>query len=341
MKTKALNKPLLLSRVIFFVFLACSCVPQINSPGSPTQELPRIVSSITATTTFTITPANNSSTPGDTPLPTLETVKSKTPTVVPTLSVEAAQLKLMNLVTDNGDCRLPCLWGITPGISTAQEARFKLEPLRSISDFTAFRTGIGDINPIIKVENGIEINLRIAFLATNNIVDRVVFDGRALKELAEENGVESIFDSSVFGEYLRVYMLHQLIYSHGVPTSIMLSTMAQIPPSHYGQDNFKILILYPDQGILVLYTTDMHMVGKNVVGCPLNAHVELYLFQSGNSMNFYKLLERTDWPKKIANNYKPLEEVTAMSQEEFYQTFRLPTDACLETPANLWPVPEK
>ena len=91
---------------------------------------------------------------------------------------------------------------------------------------------------------------------------------------------------------------------------------------------------------MVNYTTQMHLVGANVRGCPPNAHVEMELYPPGSSDSFFELLKQTDWAVKM-NDYKPLEEVTSMSVQEFYDTFREPTNKCIDTPAKLWPTPER
>jgi len=269
---------------------------------------------------------------------------SITPTVIPTLSLGDADLRLLDLLAGNGDCRLPCLWGIKPGESTYEEAKTILVPLSSISDFTAFAPGVGNITPYY-TEGDLIIYTNVDFLINNNIVTRVYFQGRALKEMSGENGVrgaDNVFDSTFFGERLRLYMLPKILSEYGRPESVLLSTLGELPLSNRDPGvHFNILLLYPDQGILAHYTTEMRVVSKNVVGCPANAHVELELFPSGHSDSFFELLDPTYWPEKIKNDYKPLEEVTSLSIEGFYQTFRQATDECLETPAILWPVPEK
>ena len=83
----------------------------------------------------------------------------------------------------------------------------------------------------------------------------------------------------------------------------------------------------------------MHLNGSNVRGCPLNAHVEMELYPAGHADAFFERLKATDWAVKL-NSYKPLEEVSSLSLEEFDETFSQPTDKCIETPANLWPIPE-
>jgi hypothetical protein len=230
--------------------------------------------------------------PTDTPSP------SATSTAIPTLSIEAARVYLLDLLADNGGCRLPCLWGITPGKSTYQEAKTILAPLSGISYFTAFAPGVGNITPYY-TEGNVIIYTGVDFLTNDNIVTRVVFRGRALKENKETLGKDSIFGSKLFGERLSLYMLPQILSEYGRPSSVMLMTVAEIPlPNRDPGVHFQILILYLDQGILVNYTTEMSVVGENVVGCPANAHVEMELSPSGNSDSFFKLLAQTKWSEE-------------------------------------------
>ncbi len=55
---------------------------------------------------------------------------------------------------------------------------------------------------------------------------------------------------------------------------------------------------------------------------------------------YYEQLALTDWKRRI-DYYKPIEEVTSISLDDFYQAYRQPTEICLQTPANLWPIAEK
>jgi hypothetical protein len=69
--------------------------------------------------------------------------------------------------------------------------------------------------------------------------------------------------------------------------------------------------------------------------------VRMELFPPGQPDSFFEGLKRTDWAAKMSHDYQPLEEVTSMFMQEFYETFREPTEKCIETPAALWPVPEE
>jgi hypothetical protein len=104
----------------------------------------------------------------------------------------------------------------------------------------------------------------------------------------------------------------------------------------------QIAVLYPDRGIWAQYTTlvNENEVGSSIISCPINAHIEMSLYPPGNPDSFFSLLDKTDWGI-TKNSYKPLEEATSLSVEEFYETFRNPTDKCIETPISIWPTPER
>ncbi len=126
-----------------------------------------------------------------------------------------------------------------------------------------------------------------------------------------------------------------------VPDSVLLSTLSEFPTRRGMPGLFSLILLYPEQGIIVKYTTEMRVVGKNVEGCMQNANIEMDLFPPGDANAFYQQLAlTTDKPGQMAY-HKPIEEVTSLSIDDFYNTFRQQTDECLVTPASLWPTPER
>jgi len=263
-----------------------------------------------------------------------------TPTMASTLPVEEAQEKLLNLLSNNGGCRLPCVWGITPGKSNYQEAQAILSPLAAISELTGFRPEGGAIFPVYD-DGDLTLYTVIGFnvdsLSENPIVNRVGFRTEMHKPL-QEGGYENVFDSNFFGDIITAYTLPHVLSELGVPSSVMIAT-AGGPLTRGGTGGFAILMLYPDDGILVNYTTQMHLMGTNMRGCPVNAHVEMELFPKGNSDSFFEFLKQGGWAIRL-DYYRPLDEATSISVDEFYQTFREPNDKCIETPINLWPTPE-
>jgi hypothetical protein len=311
---------------LFFIMSNSGCGQSTEPPFTPTPNVPTA-----ATSRVTLTPSFR-------PLPTASSTQTPTPTMVPTLPSEEARAELLQLLSNNGDCRLPCLWSIAPGRSSSQEAAAILAPLSSLSDFTSLFPSPGDISPSY-LEGNVAIYTRIAYLySENGVVNTITFNAEAHKPLAQ-GGYEDVFDSKFLGEKVSAYTLPHVLTEQGVPSSVMIET-AGGPLTRGGRGGFDILLLYPDQGILVNYRTQMHLNGVNVRGCPANAYVQMELYPPGQPDSFFEGLKQTDWTVKMNVDYKPLEEVTSMSVQEFYDTFREPTDKCIETPAKLWPTPE-
>ncbi len=346
-----LHKLLAFNTMILLVIFTSSCTRSDNFQDTPHSESTLVQSpmstSYTLPSAVTKTMSHITMTPAYTIIPTNTTTKSPTstitPIIVPTLSMENAKLQLIDYLSNNGNCTLPCFWGITPGKSTFLDAQIILEPLSSISDLTHFGSERGTIY-LRYSDSYLIISTNISFLTypNNEIINRINFEARALEETTGEGGEVGVFNSSVFGERLSLYMLPQILSQYGRPSSIMLTTLAEPPPQSRGGDigYFRIVLLYPDKGIFVRYITKINLLNEIVLGCPNNAHVELELYPAGNGDSFFENLDPS-LQEDIRNNYKPLEEVTSMSIGDFYQTFHEPTDTCIKTPSNLWPSPEQ
>jgi len=303
-----------LALVYGYILLIClillSCTSPANTPTSsfdviPNQTSTLIMSNPTVASTLTI---------------------NSTANIIPTLPIDQANFKFLELLANNGNCQLPCVWGITPGQSSYIDAQNILVPLSSISNFTDLSTSPGDISPMYTDGDNI-LAARMAFLfSMNGVINHITFQ------------IGIMASSSEFSKKIENYTLQNILSQHGNPTKVMLSTMAKLPSSGV-PDTFKILLLYPDQGILVNYTMQMQIVGENIMGCPSDSSAEFELYASGQSNSFFDFLEPTGWPQIIENTYKPIDEVTAMTKDDFYQLFSEQTEECVLTPASLWPIP--
>lgn len=108
--------------LIFSVLTLSGCAiatqPSTAMPVSPT-----ITRTLLPTTTLTEFPSplhttQPMETATYTPTPTITSIPL---TPLPTLHFNESALKVMNLLANNGGCRLPCFWGITPGKTTSAE----------------------------------------------------------------------------------------------------------------------------------------------------------------------------------------------------------------------------
>lgn len=330
--------------LLLFVTMVAGCAQSTESIITSSATVPVLFASTSPTGTMlpTLTP-----TATDTPTPTF------TPTTVPTLPAEDARNRLLELLANNSDCHLPCLWGITPGKSSNQEARTILIPLSSISaaELTYFDPArvrgilLGTISPLY-IEGELRLNTWVAYLYEDDgIVSSIGFE--ALEEGSykkDEYGNQiktPIYDSPTFGKRVEYYALSHVLSEQGIPDSVLI----YIPrvegyPLVVGTGIMEVALLYPGQGIWIKYTMSMYNNGNIIKGCPANAHIEMELYPSGNPESFFSGLEKTDW-ERTKGGFKPVDEATSMSFEQFYEAFRQQTDKCIETPSGLWSAPEQ
>lgn len=158
-------------------------------------------------------------------------------------------------------------WGITPGKSSFQEASAILEPLSSLSDFTSLFPSPGNISPLYTDQNFM-IYTRVAYLLSENgIVGHISFNAEAHKSL-EKGDYENVFGVQWFGEHVKDYELSSILSNQGIPNTVMFSTLAGFFSQGKPPD-FNILLLYPDQGLLVHYTAQRQLGSNKITGAHL------------------------------------------------------------------------
>lgn len=187
-------------------------------------------------------------------------------------------------------------------------------------------------------------NATVSYLSDNQIVNHIHFRAQEEQIPTNSNGSwisrRPIYGLPIFIERVEYYSLSHLLNEQGIPDSVMIQSSG--PSVHRtGSILIHTAVLYPNRGIWAEYTTLVNEdeVGSITKSCPINAHVEMELYPVGNPDSFYTLLDQTDWGI-TKNAYKPLKEATSMSLKQFYESFRQPTNKCIETPTKIWPTPE-
>lgn len=259
------------------------------------------------------------------------------PAASPTLSKEDAKQLLAHLLENNNNCNLPCVWGITPNQTTVEMATDNVGPLGVISNLTDMDSLSYTINPSFTINN-LTIFARLLYIFDESKVINHI----SLHLTAQNNTPEKEFnyDSSTFGEIVKFYELPNILNIHGEPDAVYIGTLAGDYPNG-GNWGFHILLIYPDQGILIDYITNPKILEGKILGCPKNALINMELYPPGNIINFNEKINQSNWKQNIASNYKPIEQVTNLSIKEFYENFRLSAESCIETPINYWPTPMK
>ncbi|MBW8010502.1 MAG: hypothetical protein FVQ83_04560 [Chloroflexi bacterium] len=317
-QTNQMKKLILL---ILLVLTACArtenqqSTSEISTPSTGRALPATRTLSPSATTTFTptITATTTSTTmPTRTPLPTW--------TPLPTLSSEEALELVEELYATNAGCRLPCWWGITPGVTSWEEAR---------QFFATFATEIIQSDSIQISEKG------VTYIETRNIVRYpIVADypvgGFSLYVI--DGGISSIETGSFYIDYS--IQLDQMLQEYGAPTQIFLWTLSNAP---FRPLPFILVLFYEDQGIMAIYDYDnAEIIGDNISSCPKPVVSGLSLWSEIIEMD----VEDIEFRALGVDPTKPLrllEDVTDYTIDSFHQTFKdTSNQTCIITPVEHW-----
>lgn len=233
-------------------------------------------------------------------------------TPLPTLTNDRAKELVRELLENNAGCRLPCWWGITPGKTTWVDARHFLESFALyIGETGGVRIPLPDpYSDATYLEHGYFIN--------NGIVEYI-----------------HIFNFNLAPNYY----LPKFLELYGQPDEIYVRTFAK---AEMGIQNYTVDLFYQNLGILIEYSTGEPL--KDIDGKLQNCLIKdmdspfMFLWSPEElGLTFQdakqKFLDTSNLPEP-----RPLLEATGMVVKTFYETFKNPdTNACLETPINLWP----
>lgn len=257
--------------------------------------------------------------------------------MLPTLSAEEVEAKALELFTTNVDCSLPCWWGITPGVSTIDEARLSFEPFfGAVFGENGFENSNTDgsyyMHPL---SSGLRIGIDV--LAKNNIVSLVYIQTEMTKDTYNK-----IYDDLFYQEIMSAYTLETVLTKYGRPDQILIRSFSELA----GEFNpTQTLMYYPEMGMVVQYFSPNGLLKENDAfvrpTCPPKGHISLRLFNPDSQMSLNQLLAINDsFPK-----YKDISEATNMNIETFFQAYheydekalKSSCPASLKTPENIWP----
>jgi hypothetical protein len=309
---------------IAILVFSFGCTPdevKTNAPSTVTHIAPSLTASPLKTSTPTEAP---------TPLP-------PTLTPFPILPAEEAKEKLLEILQNNGGCQLPCFLGHTPGITTKEQMD---------QFFNQFADSTGSSIEVTHSQ-GPDRRAVLFYFPQSNLNFNAGISARANKE-SRETGILGMGTfltgqteypwSYSYYDTLKYYMLSNILRTFGKPPQVLVWAVGDDPDRpDVTLWPFYITVIYPDQGIYLKYEMERHRNGNIYFGCPFKSYVNVAVWDPEDD----KLLEQVI---SIMNNsgdlrpYRPLEDATSMSIDDFIETFSNPNNtSCLETPIEIWP----
>lgn len=258
----------------------------------------------------------------NTPLPAV--------TLKPVLSILEAENEVINLLQNNGECRLPCFWGIIPGQSSKQITHSNLHSYLSIipEDFLFGEKG-GGVGVIIP-DNDFILSTHLIIrnyddLPRQDIVRWLQID----LAIYDKDSYTNFYDSLIYDKYYKYYKyytLSSLLSNYGKPTNVYINF-----ENDMGLREYYLFLDYTDSGWVAMLKMPLSQEENFFVGCPALAFTRLWLWsvEDIETAKEYGFIENV--------NLKSINEVTSLSLSEFYDKFKNPSNAeCLRSPIDIY-----
>lgn len=275
------------------------------------------------------------------------------PANLPPLSIENRKDTLTSLVQENGGCQLPCIFGITPGVSdtltvkgfikyfgaNSREADNQIDDI-SIDTYSNYDwTGVY----LRFFENRVDVSIGLAIQIANDKVKRMEYSGHAMQLM--DIGAKKLYGDPYYDSLLKSFSLSSILNTYGQPEQIIIRSVPDdfghpSPPAQY---TFSFVLFYPRQGFVVEYIAVRAESENDYVGCPTKSYVtNISSWNSNESTSITEAVEHfsnLDGISKVnIGEYMQLQDVTPMSIEDFYNTFKIQnSDECVHTPKENWP----
>lgn len=304
----------------------------------------------------TITPSASIPPVLATPSPTAR----PTPTALPPFSTDTAKSVLGRFVQENGGCQLPCILGLTPGVSNQvdldsfiQYFQEHAHDSRDLVDNVNVEFYVEDAQRFASVyffTNTVGVSVHGAYEVSQGVIRRASLSSASMQyfeiSITSDVGAKILYGDPSFMELLNAFTLPQVLNTYGLPAQVFIRPYPDYPsrPSPPAQYTFSFVLDYSEQGFLIEYIAKRQAQGRQYFGCPSQpANVRIIawnpsLLSSEQALRDFPYLEINleNWYL-----YQPIEKVSTMSIEQFAEIFKdAATQECVFTQKEIWPTQE-
>lgn len=329
-----LKKIVAILSVILSLFAVSTCGPSspLSVPPSLAWDTHTPLPTDTSTLIPTFTGTNTPVPPTNTPIPPTETP-------IPTLAQAAANARFEELMQMNGNCQLPCWWGIVPGITNYQEAENILAPLRSLSPF---ELGKGTLDVIyLHDKNEIHMDIWPLTLPEVDKISLLQINTQVLHPI-NKTDFEIILNDPKYLGLMKNYSLSAILSTLGKPDEII--SKMEINAEDGRPAYLDMHLLYPGKGFFIGYRMYPQLIGNQVIACTQKSFINLWLMAPSQDTSYEGILSglSQDWYGYFLKDNETLlqlDKIDHMTVDSFYERFRKSTSDCLTTSRSIWPRP--
>ena len=269
----------------------------------------------------------------------------------PTCDPAVKWRNIQDLLRTNGDCELPCLWTLCPGVTNWAS-------LHAFTDQVAGMAHPDDV--LVKSFDPGAIDGGATFIGIRRETTRLsvslehIMSGGTLDHLTavvdatreEWESGELVRASTAYGdprfrEQFATFLMPSVLSSYGKPSQFLLLPVLYDPPLLI-DSIMSLVLLYEDRGFLIEYVFPNGAEGDDFIGCPSETGAISIVTWSPETEpslgDTAELLSAYGLNALSVDYYKPIEEATSLTSDEFYELLVAPEkSACLKTPRSLWP----
>lgn len=280
---------------------------------------------IFATSIKSVTPTIQSGFPKVISTPTVSDI-----VIIPTIieySEELAKSRVMKFLENNGDCTLPCWWGLVPGKSGFAQVS---ELIGTISDQTYTWDD--------ERRNVTIISASIPYGYKNDPQNEIFFSSI---NFYFQKGTLFILESSLYYQLT----VQQFLAEFGNPNEIWVRTYSHVIEAESSWElsswPFEIALFYKSKGIaIILYDGDAREEnGGKITACPNEWIEDVAVFEPDTFIEFEDFLQYSEYFYENGWAYIPLLDATGLQIGEFVDMMKLDQNLCISTSKNLWPDP--
>ena len=324
----------ILGRLFIFSLLAINFTSCISQPLSPAESTTVLLPITSTPLRFTKSPditAFPSRTPPPTETGTFTPVAptTATPTPLPTFDTQERGKIIEELIQTNAGCKLPCVWGITPGKSTW-------------TDSTRF---FSRMRAIFETDSKAIINYTLTFDASAKGASYEHFYNVFTFSTLDKTGVDLIDVVGNGGEIptefprlWEAYSPERIISTYGEPSRMFLSS----EPNYFGDTGkvgYFLWLFYDEQGFMIRYDGSVNFAPMYHF-CPIIQNKgEIDSIHLG-SINLRKGIALEKQDEIFESGYHKVltfEEATGQTIDEFARLFlQNEKPACFNVSREVW-----
>jgi hypothetical protein len=237
---------------------------------------------------------------------------TSTPTAVSTLTAVASERQIGRLLNDNASCKLPCWWGIEPGIST------KADVVQVVSR----------LNPLKVTISGSQVS---EFGESIEVKYSKPLAGRDDQYFYLDGGRVAFIEAATFNAGHT--KLQKILATYGEPDVILIS--AGIPPED-GRWFVSMDMHYVNLGFSIGYATFAQVRGNKLLACFAHRSFDKIGVVTWDVTNVPERVLKNSLAQ-IAEQTKPLEEVSRETRKSLHRRYsRVGSTYCLPIDADKW-----